>query len=228
MRKRLAAPRYPAIFYLPQAHEAHSLEVVSAPPKRTVRCSAVARSERGISGSRAGWGGAVREPVSCALEAGHAGLHKGVSLSVSVSHMQAHWEWSQSDTQGMPGDGVPEDAAEKGPAAIATFSGRIFDGSNQGVQGLLPPGVLLGDPWGHAGLRFRIGIVSGAVSLVVVTVFLWLLIGHPRWQFAAAMGLAYVFSTIALVQAGAAMRSFQDRISGLGGQVQASDSPLTD
>jgi len=145
-----------------------------------------------------------------------------------MSHTQSHWEWNESETPGLPGDGVPEDAAEMGPGAIATFSGRIFDRSNEGVQGLVPPSLPMGDLWGHAGLRFRIGIVSGAVSLVVATVFLWLFIGHPRWQFAVAMGLAYVFFTVALVQAGAAMRSYQERIKGLGGQVRVSGSPLTD
>jgi len=145
-----------------------------------------------------------------------------------MSHMQSHWEWSESETLGSPSDGVPEDAAEMGPAAVATFSSRVFDGSNQGVQGLVPPSLPIGDLWGHAGLRFRIGIVSGAVSLVVATIFLWLFIDQPKWQFAVAMGVAYVFVTVALVQAGRAMRSYQDRIKGLGGQVRVSGSPLTD
>ena len=152
LRERLATPRYPAIFYLPQALEVHSREPVAATPKGTTRCSSVARSERGLSGTRAGWGGAVREPVSCALEAGHAGPHKGVSLQISMSKMQSRWEWSDSPAVGSKGAGVPEDAAEMGPAAIATFSGRVFDGTNQGVQGMVPPSGLPLTPPLHAAI----------------------------------------------------------------------------
>jgi hypothetical protein len=115
-----------------------------------------------------------------------------------------------------------------GPAAVALLSGRVFDNTNQGVQGLLPPSLPMADLWRHAGLRFRIGIVGGAVSLVVATVFLWLFIGQPRWQFAVAMGVACVVFTVVLVQAGGAMRSYQDRIKGLDAHVPVSGSPQTD
>jgi hypothetical protein len=54
LRKRLGTPKYPAIFYLPQAFEVHSPEVIEAPPAGTTRCPSVARSERGLGGSRAG------------------------------------------------------------------------------------------------------------------------------------------------------------------------------
>lgn len=53
LRDRLAKPKYPAIFYLPQAFEVHSPETVVAPHTGTARCPSVARSERGIGGSRA-------------------------------------------------------------------------------------------------------------------------------------------------------------------------------
>jgi len=151
-----------------------------------------------------------------------------VSLPTSMSKMHTHWEWSDSPVVGSGGSGVPEDAAVMGPAAVALFSGRVFDNTNQGVQGLLPPSLPMADLWRHAGLRFRIGIVGGAVSLVVATVFLWLFIGQPRWQFAVAMGVACVVFTVVLVQAGGAMRSYQDRIKGLDAHVPVSGSPQTD
>lgn len=145
LRDRLATPKYPAIFYLPQAFEVHSAEAVVAPPTGTDRCPSVARSERALGGNRAGWGGAVRAPVSCALVADHGGPHKGVSLPTSTSKMHTHWEWSDSPEAGSGGSGVPEDAATMGPAAIATFSGRVFDNTNQGVQGLVPPSLPMAD-----------------------------------------------------------------------------------
>ena len=170
----------------------------------------------------------MRDPVSCALPAGHGGPHKGVSLPTSMSKMHTHWEWSESPEIGSGGSGVPEDAAVMGPVAIASFSGRVFDNMNEGVQGLLPPSLPMAEFWRHAGIRFRIGIVGGAVSLVVATIFLWLFIGQPRWQFAVAIGVSYVFFTVALVQAGRAIRSYQDRIKGLGVPVRASGSSQAD
>ena len=223
LRERLAKPKYPAIFYLPQAFEVHSSEPVAVTPKGTSRCSSVARSERGLSGSRAGWGGAVREPVSCALEAGHAGPHKGVSLLISMSKKQSHWEWSDSRAVGSGAAGVPEDAAEMGPAAIASFAGRVFDGTNEGVQGMIPPsGLPLAELWRHAGLRFRVGFVVCSVSLVTAMVFLWMFLSQPRWQFAAAMGAAFVIFTFAAVQAGAAMARYQQRLKALGSDTSTS------
>jgi len=169
LRERLATPKYPAIFSLPQAFEVHSPDTVVAPPTGTARCPSVVRSERGLGGSRAGWGGAVREPVSCALAPGHGGHHKGVSFPISLSKMHTHWEWSDSPKSGSRGSGVPEDAAVMGPTAIASFSGRVVDNTNQGVQGLVPPSLPVADLWRHAGPRFRIGIVGVAVSFVVAT-----------------------------------------------------------
>ena len=228
LRERLATPKYPAIFYLPQAFEVHSHEPVVAAPKGTARCSSVARSERGLGGSRAGWGGAVREPVSCALAAGHVGPHKGVSLPISMSKMQSHWEWSDSPAVGSKGAGVPEDAAEMGPVAIATFSGRVFDGTNQGVPGMLPPSLPIAELWRHAGLRYRVGFLVSAVSLAALMVFLWLFLSEPRWPFAAAMGVALVISTLAAVQAGEAMGSYQRRLKALGGDTPVSKTLLGD
>ena len=223
LRERMATPKYPAIFYLPQALEVHSLEPVAATPKGTIRCSSVARSERALGGSRAGWGGAAREPVSCALEAGHAGPHKGVSLPISMSKMQSHWEWSDSPEVGTQDADVPEDAAEMGPAAIASFAGRVFDGANQGVQGLIPPsGLPMAELWRHAGLRFRVGILVSAVCLVTVMVFLWLFLGQPRWQFAAAMGVAFVIFMIAAVQTADVVGRYQRRL-----KAPVSDNPVS-
>ncbi len=228
LRKKLATPKYPAIFYLPQAFEVHSHESVAAPPTGSTRCSSVARSERGISGTRAGWGGAVREPVSCALEKGHAGPHKGRSFPFSASKMQSHWEWSEPPAVGSKGDGIPEDAAELGPAAIASFSGRVFDGTNQGVQGVLPPSLPMAELWRHAGLRFRIEILVGAVSIVAATALLMLFLSHPRWQIAAAMGAAFVIFAVASVRSGEAMGQYQQRLKALSGDTSASKTLLED
>jgi hypothetical protein len=228
LRKKLATPKYPDIFYLAQAFKVHSHESVAAPPTGTTRCSSVARSERGISGTRAGWGGAIREPVSCALEEGHSGSHKGVSFPFSASKMQSHWEWSDPPVIGSKGADVPEDAAEMGRAAIATFSGRVFDGTNQGVQGMLPPSFPMAELWRHAGVRFRIDILVGAVSIVAATVLVMAFLSQPRWQVAAAMGAAFVIFVVAGVQAGEAMGRYQQRLKALGGEILASKPPLGD
>ena len=50
-----------------------------------------------------------------------------------MSKTHSHWEWSDDPEPDSDRAGVPEDAAEMGPAAIASFSGRVFDGSNEGV-----------------------------------------------------------------------------------------------
>jgi hypothetical protein len=226
LRERLAKPKYPAIFYLPQAFEVHSLEPVPATPKGTPRCSSVARSERDLGGNRAGWAGVVREPVSCALEVGHAGPHKTASFPISLSKMQSHWEWSDSPAVGSGGDGVPEDAAERGPAAVASFSGRVFDSKNEGLLGIGPsPRLPLAELWRYAGFRFRAGSLGFAAGLVTGMVFLMLFINDPRWQFIVVFGVAYVISVYAGVQAGQAVRNYQRLLKALGGHTPVSETP---
>jgi hypothetical protein len=229
LRKKLATPKYPAIFYLPQAFEAHTREPVVAPPKGLTRCSSVARSERALGGNRAGWGGAVREPVSCALEEGHSGPHKAVSFPMPMSAMHAHWEWSDTPPAGATGTGVPEDAARMGPTAIATFSGRVFDGTNQGAQSMLPPSDLsLSELWEHAGIRFRVGILVTAISLATLMVFLFMFLDEPRWPVAAAMGAAIVVFTLAAAQALGAMRSYQHLLKSSGADTPVSKTLFSD
>jgi len=226
LRERLAKPRYPAIFYLPQAFEVHTLEPVPATPKGTPRCTSVARSERDLDGNRAGWAGVVREPVSCALELGHAGPHKAASFPLSLSKMQAHWEWGDSPAVGSGGAGVPEDASEMGPAAIASFSGRVFDGNNQGLPGMSPsPGPPLAELWRHAGFRFRAGSLGLALSLVAGMVFMWLFLDDLRWQFIAACGVAVVIAVYASVQAGQAAGNYQRLLQTPGGHTPVSETP---
>ena len=157
----------------------------------------------------------MREPVSCALVAGHSGHHKGVSLPTSMSKTHSHWEWSDDPEPDSDRAGVPEDAAEMGPAAIASFSGRVFDGSNEGVQGLLPPGLPIVDPWRHAGLRFRLGLIGCTIGLALAMVSLWLFLDQPRWQFAVWMGVGFVIAGVASVPTGAAIGDYQRRVANL-------------
>jgi hypothetical protein len=226
LRMRLAKPKYPAIFYLSQAYEVHSPEPVPAAPMGTTRCTSVARSERDLGGNRAGWAGVVREPVSCALEAGHSGPHKTASFPISMSKVQSHWEWSDPPVVGPGYDGVPEDAIEMGPAAIASFSGRLFDGNNQGLPwtdaSSRPPFAEL---WRHAGFRFRAGIMGSAAGLVAGMVFLGLFLNDPRWQSIVVCGVAYVIGVYALVQANQAVMNYQGRPKSQAGQTPVSKSP---
>lgn len=138
-----------------------------------------------------------------------------------MSELHTHWEWSNVPAGSASGDGVPEDAALMGPTAIATFSGRVFDATNQGVEGLLPPGIPMAELWVHAGLRFRIGVIVSGTGLLVAMIFVWLFIGQPRWQFATAMGIATVVFVVGVVQAVAAMQTHQRQIAALDAHVPA-------
>ena len=221
LRKRLATPRYPAIFYLPQAYEVQSPDPIQAPPKGISRCTSVARSERDLGGNRGGMGGVVREPVSCALEAGHGRPHKTRSFPIPLSRLQSHWEWSDSPVVETGTDGVPEDAAEMGPAAIATFSGRVFDGNNQGIPWTdVSARPSFAELWRHAGLRFRAACLASAVVLIAGMVFLALFLNDPQWQFIVVFGVAYVLTVFGAVQAGQAISQYQRLL-----KAQGSHSP---
>jgi hypothetical protein len=227
LRKRLAKPKYPPIFYLPQAYEVHSPE----PPPAThngSRCTSVARSERDLGGNRGGMGGVVREPVSCALQAGHGGPHQSTSFPVPTSKIRSHWEWTDSLPVGSSGDGIPEDAERMGPAAIASFSGRVFDGNNQGIpwtdSSSLPPFAEL---WSQAGFRFRAAVIGSAAGLVAGMVLMGLFLNHPRWQIIVGCGVALAICTYAVVQASKAAWSYQGRLRSQGGQTPISDPPPT-
>lgn len=210
LRKRLATPKYPAIFNLPQAHEVRTSEQI-APPRKQVRCPSVARCERGLSGTRAGWGGAIREPVSCALEIGHDGLHKGVSFPATPSRSLAHWEWEET-AAGEPQPDAPEDAALVGAVAVATFAGRTFDGANTGVDGLLPPvGHQYAEWWTHAGPMFRTGAVLAMLGAICFGVALWMFLDRPTWQSALAMGCGFTLFMISAILVGRSVTSYQRR-----------------
>ena len=142
--------------------------------------------------------------------------------------MQSHWEWSDFPTVGSKDASIPEDAAEMGPAAIASFSGRVFDGTNQGVPALLPPSLPVAELWRQAGPRFRVAFLVSTVSLVTLMVSLWLFLYQQRWQFAAAMGVALITLTFAGVQAGQAVGSYHRRLQALGGDAPASKTQLGD
>jgi hypothetical protein len=225
LRTRLAKPRYPAIFYLPQAYEKQSPDPIQAPPKDSPRCTSVARSERDLGGNRGGMGGVVREPISCALEAGHGGPHKSRSFPIPLSKLQSHWEWSDSPAVETGSDGVPEDAAEMGPAAIATFSGRVFDGNNQGIQWTdVSARASFADLWRHAGLRFRAACLVSAIVLIVGMVFLVLFLDDPKWQFIVVFGVAYVLTVFGAVLAGQVASKYQRLLKSAG---RSSSSTLT-
>lgn len=221
LRKRLATPRYPAIFYLPQAYEVESLDPVQPPPKGIPRCTSVARSERDLGGNRGGMGGVVREPVSCALKEGHGGPHKARSFPIPLSKLQSHWEWSESPVVEGGTNGVPEDAAAMGPGAIATFSGRIFDGNNQGVPWTdASSRPSFAELWRNAGLRFRAACLASALVLTTGMVFLALFLNDPKWQFIVVFGVAYILTVVGAAQAGVAMSKYQRLL-----KAQGSHSP---
>jgi hypothetical protein len=211
LRQRLATPKFPAIFYLPQAHEVRSAELIPPVPRSQSRCPSVARSERGLSGTRAGWGGAIREPVSCALADGHEGSHKGVSFSSSSAKVYLHWEW-QEPPLGQPSPDAPEDAEFVGAAAIATFSGHVYDDANTGVEGLLPSmGPQYAEWWACAGPRFRIGAVLALFGLICFLVALLIFLDRPTWQPAVGMGVGFSLFMISAIIVGGSVADYQRR-----------------
>jgi hypothetical protein len=97
-----------------------------------------------------------------------------------------------------------------GAAAIASFSGRVFDGNNQGLPWMdsssRPPFAEL---WSHAGFRFRAAVIGSAIVLITGMVFLVLFLNDPKWQFIVVFGVAYVLTVFGAVQAGQAMSKYQ-------------------
>jgi hypothetical protein len=185
LREKMAKPRYPAIFYLPQAFEVHGFKPVPVAPEGAPRCSSVSRSEKSLGGSRAGWGGVVREPVGCAREEHHGGPHMSAPFSNSTSTKQTHWEWTDLPSgANSVGDGIPEDAALHGPAAIASLSsGRRYENKNEGLAGLYAPSQLpWAELWKHAGFRFRAAIAIAVIGLAVGMVAVILFLNSPKWH----------------------------------------------
>ena len=163
--------------------------------------------------------------MSCALETGHGGPHKTRSFPIPTSKMQAHWEWSDSTPIESGGNGVPEDAARMGPAAIASFSGRVFDGNNEGLpwtdSSSRPPFAEL---WSHAGFRFRAAVIGSATGFVAGMILMELFLNGPRWPLIVACVVALTIATFALGQASQAARSYQRRLKAKDGQTPVSDS----
>jgi len=93
LRRKLAQPRYPPIFNLPQAHLVKGKERVVPAPAGVDRCPSQGRSEEIIGGSWGGNGIVNRQTVLCVLGRGHDGPHMTETLATPLSKMLEHWQW---------------------------------------------------------------------------------------------------------------------------------------
>jgi hypothetical protein len=92
LRKRLAKPRYPAIFYLPAAYWVHVPGPFDLAAEGQERCPSFARAEIVYGGVHGGAGAVERRKVRCEMPLGHDGPH---SLAAIKRPLSDYWEARQ-------------------------------------------------------------------------------------------------------------------------------------
>ena len=228
--RRWRKPRYPAIFYLPQAFEAHGPKPVPVAPEGTPRCSSVARSEKGLGGSRAGWGGVRPESPSAVSE-------KSTTVGLTCQRRsQTQLRRSRRTGSGRTSRQAPTrptmGSQRMRPFMVLPLLLRCHQAAGMRAITKVSPGSPFPvncpgrELWEARRLPFpRSGIAIGAIGLATVMVAVWLFLSSPKWQFAVVLGCSFAIATFAFLQAGLAIGSYRRASGSAAGRVSPISTP---